>query len=229
MSTESQDIKHIGEIADDLGQQMLARMQNMTPEERQRRNHERVKWEQDQKENDVADLRRHMGAPKRHLACEVKNDGEWGKKLELLTDKLGTGFIVALVGIRGNGKTQMAVNLMKRNTLNLRTAKFCTATEFFMEIKGTYRRDAQNTEEEIVSDYRKPKLLVIDEIGKRGESEWENTLLFELLNKRYNDMTDTVLIDNRTVEEFQTAIGPSLASRISESGGIIHCDWESFR
>lgn len=178
----------------------------------------------------ISQLRSAWDAPARHLALqEPKRTNEWGTKLTLLESKIGTGFTVALVGVRGNGKTQIAVQLMIAVTEKLKSAKFCTAAKFFMAIKASYRKDSDNTEFEVLREYRRPALLVIDEIGKRSDSGWENTLLFELLNDRYNDMTDTVLIDNRPKSDFVAAIGASLASRMSESGGIIECNWESFR
>jgi len=54
-------------------------------------------------------------------------------------------------------------------------------------------------------------------------------MLFELLNRRYNDLKDTILIANKSKAEFQDYIGPSLASRMNETGGIVECNWPSFR
>ncbi|MDA1178801.1 MAG: hypothetical protein O2931_08405, partial [Planctomycetota bacterium] len=74
-------------------------------------------------------------APERHLKTKVTESGPWFAKFQAIDAKLGSGFLVALVGERGNGKTQMAVNLMKSTTWSLRTARFMTAVEFFMRIK----------------------------------------------------------------------------------------------
>ncbi len=98
-----------------------------------------------------------------------------------------------------------------------------------MEIKSTYAKDSKESEEDVLLKFRKPDLLVLDEIGKRGETEWENRLLFELLNDRYNDVADTLLISNHKPEEFESSVGPALASRVNETGGIIDCNWESYR
>lgn len=179
----------------------------------------------------VAELRAKWNAPNRHTAFSPANTGAWGAEMDKLKSMLNpsTGRILALVGGRGNGKTQLAVELMKARTLALKTALFSSAVEFFIKIKSTYRKDSDTDEMEVLREFQKPSLLVIDEIGKRGGSEWENTMLFELLNRRYNDMTDTILIDNRTKTEFTETIGPSLASRMNEGGGIIECTWGSFR
>lgn len=180
---------------------------------------------------EIGVFREKWNAPKRHALFKPPLDGAWGAELTKLKSMLepSTGRILALVGGRGNGKTQLAVELMKARTAALKSALFSSAVEFFIKIKSTYRKDSETDEMEVLKEFQKPSLLVIDEIGKRGGSEWENTMLFELLNRRYNDMTDTILIDNRTKTEFAETIGPSLASRMNEGGGIIECAWGSFR
>jgi hypothetical protein len=178
----------------------------------------------------IAELRSNWNAPKRHVAhSQIDLGGEWGKKLAALKALLGSGFLTALVGGRGPGKTQMAVELMRHTTSQLRPAYYLTATEFFIRVKTTYRDDGRKSESDVLKELRRPKLLIVDEVGKRAETPWENNLLFELINKRYDDLSDTVLIDNNEPAEFCKAIGPSLSSRINETGGVIHFNWQSFR
>lgn len=184
-----------------------------------------------QRSEKIQELRREWGAPKRHVTAQPEFSGDWGAKFTTISDLIGKGqgVSIALVGERGNGKTQLAVELMRAATRQLKSCLFTTAMSFFIAVKSSYRRDAEDTEQEIMSEFGAPKLLVIDEIGKRSDTEWENNMLFELLNRRYNAMTDTILICNKAKAEFETYIGPSIASRMNETGGIILCDWPTFR
>ena len=75
--------------------------------------------------------------------------------------------------------------------------------------------------------YRNFPLLVIDEISKARGTEWEEQLLYELINSRYGDMTDTLLITNATTEQLKRT-GDSLLSRLQQTGGIIECNWRPF-
>lgn len=169
-------------------------------------------------------------APLRQVLMENPDrSGEWGKMEVRLKAKLGSGFLLALVGTRGNGKTQLGVELMRHLAEHKVTSHYCTASEFFMAIRATYKPNSQTTEEDVIIRYRDKRLIVLDEIGRRGQSEWEDRMLFELLDKRYGDMSDTLLISNQERAEFTTAIGPSIASRMQETGGIIECTWTSFR
>lgn len=170
-------------------------------------------------------------APARHVAAKpVIGDCKWSKALKYISGLRGKGFCVALVGNRGAGKTQIGVQMMKLYVhFDNKPAHYLTTTEFFLDVKHSYRADSHQSERELIDDLRKPKLLVLDELGKRGDTQWENNLLFELLNKRYADMTDTLLICNLSRDEFEKSVGDSIVSRINETGGIINCDWESFR
>jgi len=179
----------------------------------------------------AAQLLLQANVPKRQMSrVALDRSGPWQKVLDKLTAMLGTGFMVALVGSRGNGKTQLAVELIRTvvSAKSAKRARFCTATEFFMEVKSGYRDDGK-PEADVIRDFQKPSLLVIDEIGQRRESEWERLLLYELLNRRYNDMTDTLVISNQTQGQLEEALGPALISRMSETGGVICAEWPSYR
>lgn len=161
---------------------------------------------------------------------DLDRSGEWGKCLKKLEQKLGTGFMVALAGGRGNGKTQIAVELIRFLAFGdpPKRSRFCTATEFFMEIKAGYR-DGGKSEADVIREFSRPRLLVIDEVSKRRDSEWENLLLHELLNRRYNAMTDTLLISNQDAKQLEESLGAALVSRMRETGGVIEAVWPSFR
>lgn len=178
----------------------------------------------------VANLRQSWGAPARHVQRDgLDVSGPWGETLRGVTASLGSGRMWAICGTRGNGKTQMAVEAMRHATQLGMSARYVAATEFFAAIKATYRKDWSETELQVIERFRKPRLLVIDEIGKRGDTDWENNLLFLLLDKRYADMTDTIVVANLDSDKMGENLGPSIASRLGETGGLIECTWPSRR
>lgn len=181
------------------------------------------------KQEKIKELTKAARLPHRHAGKVLEFDGEWKSNFETIHKKLGTGFLVALIGIRGCGKTQMAVELIRGNIERLKPSEFTTAMDIFLAVKSTYRKDSEIDEREIVSKFCEPRLLVIDEIQERAESPWEDRILTHLINRRYNDERDTLLIGNLTPEQFAANVGPSILSRLTETGGIIQCDWASFR
>lgn len=200
----------------------------LSPEEEERRRLEaefqRVRKERVEMEERIAAA----NIPKRQAGTVAERRPGWAETFDKLVKRSGSGFLMALRGIRGNGKTQLAVELIRHNAGQRRSSRFCTAMEFFMEIKAGYRKD-ERSEKSILDEFCKPFLLVIDEIGQRSESEWENRLIYEMINRRYNDMKDTLLISNQEEAQMVTALGPSIVSRMNETGGVIPCEWESFR
>lgn len=214
---------------------MLARVRAseaaiMTPQQKAEREKMCRERDEDRRQMEISMARDGWNAPKRAIdAKNVDFSGPWGATFEKIKGRLGEGFLIGLIGGRGPGKTQMGVELMKSHSEKRRSTLYVTATEFFMTIKRAYRDHASESELEIIKHFRRPTLLVIDEAGKRAETDWENRLLFELIDKRYQDMSDTLLISNEDKSQFSEAIGPSLASRMNETGGIIQCNWPSFR
>lgn len=177
----------------------------------------------------IEEIRGKWNAPPRHAQKKIVPSGPWGEAFAKVRAKLGKGCFIALIGTRGNGKTQMGVELMKLASSELRTAMYETAYGFFLRVRECYKGEAERTERQVLAEFRKPSLLVMDEIAKRSDREWENRLLFHLFDCRYMDGKDIIVIANQTEPEFMKMMDPSLASRMKETGGIITFDWETFR
>lgn len=169
--------------------------------------------------------------PKRHI--EKAKDGtfdhpEWTKAFTKTGALMGTGAIVMLCGNRGTGKTQIAVKIIS-NVCGLNHAcKYARAIDFFLDLRGAMN-SRESDEGVVIKEYSKPTLLVIDDVHERGESEWESRMLFHLIDRRYGDLKDTILLTNQTKADALEALGPSIVDRLRETGGIIECNWSSFR
>lgn len=209
-------------------QSMLDRVAARTPEEIAEHERKREESARRSLEDRVQSLFEKANIPKRHAAARVAFEGQWGVTYRKLSEKLTTGFLSALVGTRGNGKTQIAVELVRENSKRFKTSRFCCSMEFFVDIKATFRSD-KLTEKDVIGQYHKPDLLILDEVGQRAETEWENRLLFHLVNQRYEDRKDTLFIANLEPEALSLTLGPSISSRMNETGGIIQCSWPTFR
>jgi len=204
----------------------------LTPEEKENCRIRAIKEEANKRVRRTDELRARWNAPKRHTYTDaIVWGGEWGAVKDSLVKRMerGNGVLVALIGRRGAGKTQLAVELMKGNTINQRSALYVSATEWFMTVKATYRKGSDLTEVDVIKQFRKPSLLIIDEFARRAESDWEHNLLFELLDKRYADMNSTIIISNQSKTELLDSLGRSLSSRLVETGGIVECNWPSWR
>lgn len=202
----------------------------LTPEQRKKILDDRAQANESHNKQQIEYQLQEFGAPERQRRQrEVIRSGPWGETEKKIIDRLKSGFLIALVGGRGCGKTQMAVEVMRASVGMKRSCLFASAMQFFMAIKATYRKESDDTEDQVLRRFSKVRLLILDEIGQRSENEWENRLLYELLNRRYNSLDDTLLISNQEIAQVESALGPSLISRMRETGGIIECAWETFR
>lgn len=154
---------------------------------------------------------------------------QWKAKGSSIAQRFGDGFLIALLGESGTGKTQMAVSLA---AIYRGTVRYTKALRFFLELhaaRNNARGDGHRSEIQVVDAHAEPGLLVIDEAGERGETEWEDRMLAFLIDERYAHRRDTLLIANQRREAFLESVGPRIASRLQETGGIVLCDWPSYR
>ena len=168
--------------------------------------------------------------PARHrvFTAAMSTNERWNRIYGALLPKIGTGAIVVLLGGRGRGKTQMATCLIAESRFNAKSALYVKAIDVFLKIRSSYRSD-EYSERDVVKEYCAPQLLVIDAIENRSESAFENQTLNHIIDRRYDDLNDTILITNQEPGPFATSVGPSIMSRIEETGGLVVCDWDSFR
>jgi DNA replication protein DnaC len=153
---------------------------------------------------------------------------EWIAKRDVAWRVVLSGGLVALVGTRGNGKTQMAVELIRRSCETRRSANYIKAMDFFIELRTTFKPDGGDESKVLdrLTDYR---LLVVDNVDRRGSSEWEDRCLTHLIDKRYDRCAGTILIANLDEAAFTEHMGPDIVDRIRDGGGLIVADWPSFR
>lgn len=180
-------------------------------------------------ERDVQPLIDAAGIPLRHQKIPLHSDSLWQLKLEETSLRLCSGFLIAITGTQGTGKTQFGAAMIVEACRLGRRSKYACAMDFFIALKGSFDDGSKATEASVLNTFIKPKLLVLDEMDERSESAWENRLLFHMLNQRYNAMLDTLLLSRRTKTEFIASLGASIQSRIQETGGAIHFDWPSYR
>lgn len=162
---------------------------------------------------------------------DLDRDAVWTEKTRHLIDchKRSRDLMAALIGPRGTGKTQAAVELMRSACKRGHSVLYTTAMLFFARIKATYQRDAGATELDVINEFCKPDLLVIDEVQVRSESSWENNLLTHLVDTRYGRMLGTLFIGNLSPDSFRECVGDSIHSRLAQTGGIFVFNGNSFR
>lgn len=184
---------------------------------------------------ETAEILKQGGYPARHIKTVFSGiSGESAKKADELWPKLATGdCMILLVGTRGAGKTLMATEWARRRVDDQSQGAgiYAKCADIIAEIKATWHDGGKSigTEQDVLRKYRRAKYLVIDEFHERGASDWEARTLINILDHRYDSMLATVLIANLSEAEANRNLNPSLIDRANETGGMVVCDWPSYR
>jgi DNA replication protein DnaC len=109
------------------------------------------------------------------------------------------------MGPVGIGKTHLAVGIIKK--LTLEKGYRCKFVDFFhilSSIKEGYSE--RKSEKKIIEPFVKVPVLVIDELGKGRNNEWEANILDQIISRRYvntNELT-TIITTNYTTRSEST-------------------------
>jgi DNA replication protein DnaC len=98
-----------------------------------------------------------------------------------------------------------------------------------LDLRDASRNDSKTSEKQVLKKLEDVGLLVIDEFQERGESQWENRIVKNLIDKRYSDGRPTIIIANMTRGDMGAALGDSVKDRVRECGCVIEFNWTSYR
>ena len=164
-----------------------------------------------------------------HLTwADVKVEhGSWRLSQALgqnMRDVLRDCINVAMVGLKGRGKTQAGVLLAKDAIDAGHSALVVSWAEWVDEVQSDYTRRTK-TQAEHVAALSAPDLLVLDDVGAGASSEGalERKLFTRVISARYNRRRPTVITANLTKKELEAAMGDRAFDRIQHA-----CEWIVF-
>lgn len=139
------------------------------------------------------------------LINKIKNNFS-NKKLEEASDMLITGSV-------GTGKTHLSIGLMNRLIEANIYCKYVTEYDllslYFMKKYSEFEK------------FKNTDVLVLDELAKRDLIDWQFVQIEELLSHRYNQQLPTILITNRSKEDFKKFLGNRIVDRLKENKVIV--------
>jgi DNA replication protein DnaC len=145
------------------------------------------------------------------------------------TVQRGIWSTLALIGPPGTGKTHLAAAMVLDVIQRGQNAKYTTFRDLIRSLRATWRRAAEQTEEDVINDLAGVPLLVVDEIGVSMGSEAELVQFFDVIDRRYQLANPVVLVSNLPVPDLRIALGDRLADRIRENCTVVPCNWASHR
>ena len=151
---------------------------------------------------------------------------------------LQNGHGIYLFGVKGTGKTHLtaciANELLKKCVPVLLTNLF----EISKSLKSTFGKGSTSTERAVIERLSNVDFLFLDDIGteiftKNSADTWMQTVLFDIINERYNQGNPTVFSSNYSLNELINLRGISekTVDRISgmTSGAVMKIEGKSRR
>ena len=164
-------------------------------------------------------------------------DWDWPDKIDqtaihalMQLDFLTEAGNIIFIGSNGVGKSTIAQNLAYQAVMQGHTVLFTTVADMLNNLAA---QDGDNALRRRLKHYTRPALLVLDEIGYLSYSNRHADLLFEIINRRY-EQNSILVTTNRPFGEWNevfpnAACVVSLIDRLVHHSQIIAIEGDSYR
>lgn len=140
------------------------------------------------------------------------------------------GTCLIFAGAAGTGKTHLACAIANAIIAGGSSALFTTVTDALRSIKRAYDREAGVSELDAINELVLPSLLILDEVGMDYGTDHSKTLLFDVLNKRYENIRPSIILTNLDPAALREYFGDRIVDRLREGGGkLVAFTWASHR
>lgn len=143
-------------------------------------------------------------------------------------DNRRTGKSLIFSGLPGTGKSHLATAALQA-LMPRYCGLYTTCMNVIRAVRGTWRKDSERSETEVLNIYAGVPLLVLDEIGVQYGTDGEQTILFDVLDRRYRDMQPSIFLTNQNQKGFIEFVGERTYDRLRETSTWVAFDWASYR
>jgi DNA replication protein DnaC len=135
--------------------------------------------------------------------------------------------VLIFAGKPGTGKSHLAGAILQAVlTPNVR---YVTCMDLIRMVRETWRKDSERSETQVLRYLEGLDLLVVDEVGMQYGTEGEQTILFDVLDRRYREVRPMVLLTNQNRDGFKSFVGDRIYDRLVETSRWVPFDWDSYR
>ena len=93
--------------------------------------------------------------------------------------------------------------------------RFVSTPELICRLRSTFKDGATESEYNIVTEYKRCKVLILDDLGAEKRSDYSASSLYAILSGRRNAQKFTIVTTNQTLKEINEW-EPRIASRLAE-------------
>lgn len=129
---------------------------------------------------------------------------------------------------KGSGKTRMAASLANELIkVRGKQVKFATSPAILKEIRATWDKDSQYTENRLIDELVQTEILIIDDFGTEKIADWINDKFYYLLNERYINRRLTIFTSNQSLKNL--SYDERIVNRLKERSYEVAFPEESVR
>lgn len=140
------------------------------------------------------------------------------------------GRCALFIGAPGTGKTHLSAAIGMHLLRKGRTVNFTTVYRGVQRVLDTRHPGSRLSWSQAVELLTEPDLLILDEVGMQLGSEFEQTLITDALNNRYERRRPVLMLSNLKASEVRDYLGARVMDRMREGGGrIVPFEWDSYR
>lgn len=157
----------------------------------------------------------------KQFVIDIKDHLVTGKWLYIFGDEIRAAEISKNerrhVEAYGTGKTYLMQCIANAFSLRKIPSLYVTEERLFGDIKTTYNRDSDESEEDVLQRYYNVPILMIDDIFTASYSEWAEGKLFSILDERQKKSKVTIMTSNYSIGRISKRLkinGGKVSSRI---------------
>lgn len=133
-----------------------------------------------------------------------------------------------LAGNTGTGKTHLAIALLKKLIIehDLNSSNQINKLGYYTKYYNLANIKIENYK--LFNEIINCNYLIIDEFGT-NDTDFKERVLFEIIDKRYDNYLSTILITNATVKEFKHKLTDMTYSRIRQNAMLLETKHQDYR
>lgn len=137
---------------------------------------------------------------------------------------------ITFIGKTGTGKTRLSCSILAEMLARGKAVCYTTEQQISSKLKSAWDRKTRLTEDDVISYYVAPDVLVIDEIRGTAWSQGEGSVMAAIIDGRWQSLRKkTILAGNVSVEQLKQHFEDRTLSRLSDHGCVYACVGEDQR
>jgi DNA replication protein DnaC len=152
----------------------------------------------------------------KHLFLTATKDSQNSKTITAMQKyDFSKGRGAYLTGGNGTGKTYLLHCLVNKLCADGTSCVFTSVYNLLGELRATIEEKALRSEDDILYRYTRPKVLLLDDIGKEQiRTDWAPERIFRLVDTRFREGKPIIYSSNCNAEELEARLGENFGSAI---------------